>query len=193
LARADKIVTFDEKSGHIEAKERRHKASDASDVQPRTRKSVASPEAEIARLAAALADARNQARAAAEALSDSAEQIASLRRAKELAEAVAHDEFKLRLHMEGDRMLSDSTEKGLHATILSLRQQIEAAKPVLDEVDALKADIARGLERERAAQSQIATLQELLEAQRASIESLTAKCEALQSASQNRKKRFFLG
>jgi hypothetical protein len=190
----DDIVTFEDKPGPRASKESRHKgAQNGADVLPRSRKPGGDLEAEVERLAAALADAKAQARAAGEALARSAEELAALRRAKESAEAVAHKEFQLRLHMEGDRMLSDSAEKALHATIQSLREQIGSLTAGHDAVEALRVDLARGLERERVAQFQIAALHESLEAARATIanltaENLTAHSEASQEPAPTKRK-----
>jgi chromosome segregation ATPase len=135
-------------------------------------------QAEIEHLVTALATAKTD-------LVKSAEEKAALRLERAVAEATALDEFKLRIHMENDRMLSDSNEKALRSEVELLRRQIErhAGREQNDAatLHQLRADLDRALDRERAAQSQLTSLADALAQAHASIEQLEAHCHDLQA------------
>ncbi len=134
-------------------------------------------QAEIEHLVAELANAKTD-------LVRAAEEKAELRLERAVAEAAALDEFKLRIHLESDRMLSDSNEKALRSEVELLRRQVErnALREQNDgaSLDQLKAELERALDRERAAQAQLTSLADALAQAHASIEQLEAHCHDLQ-------------
>jgi chromosome segregation ATPase len=134
-------------------------------------------QAEIEHLVAELATAKAD-------LARAAEEKEELRLERAAAEATALDEFKLRIHLENDRMLSDSNEKALRSEVELLRRQIDrgVAREEQDgnSLNQMKAELERTLERERAAQAQLSSLAEALAQAHATIEQLEAHSHALQ-------------
>ena len=127
------------------------------------------PGSEAAAHLATLQSGLDQANARAEAL----------RQEKAQAEASAADEFKLRMHMENDRLLSDAAEKALHAANDALRAQLEAVSAEAAQLPRLTEALDRSLERERIMQKQLAELRDALEQSTATIGRLTEQYQEI--------------
>ena len=146
-------------------------------------------EPSLSRLQEELAVAKARARNANLDLEIAEEGMAMLRLDKTDAERTAREEFHLRMNMERDFLLADSSQKALAATNETLLAKLEAADDAQTRLPRIMVSLDRALERERATSSQTTGLRDALDGANATIDRLTQEREALE----RRVSEFFAG